>query len=583
MRRSSARCMHKLVLSREDIFCAFKCLARRALIALLLAVQHGCRTPHVEQRAEGSPTSSKALGREPTNERQRQMEANRALYRVMGVSRDATQAQLKKAYHNLARRYHPDKNPEDGARFTEISNAYNLLSDPRKRQLYDQFGDQGVQMADVMAQQGVPDWILMPAAQRMVGMVVCGMVVLFVVLLPLFLLLRSDEEVDWPWGVAAIPVWLLGLCFAVVAARIAYEVAQAKEMSAIICSDTGATVAYFALVLLVQILLVVRLDNPSSALTYTSALVPFYLAMAPSICSAAYALAGAAYRRWRPLPATPPVTLLQMEPYLHALAGRVLLCLTLWLAGLKGDGVITANWWLVLLPLWIQMVLLAVRWQRASRVFSPGSAPAPAAAAAHPRRSESLASRVWCCLRSVMSSFSRASCCSPCVPAARRITQRRPSVCRSSPRWASLSAAAAASPCARAAFRRLSRGTRMATRRTRKSPQTKRPRPAPPTARRRRRAAVATRTPAMHGERRRQRVAPPLAIVVAVRARPPTKPMSKRPHLLRTAWQTRSPMGSRSLPTQGRRRRPDARLQTRRARPPQWRKLANRRRSDSHG
>ena len=294
------------------------------------------------------------------------MEANRALYRVMGVSRDATQAQLKKAYHNLARRYHPDKNAEDGARFTEISNAYNLLSDPRKRQLYDQFGDQGVQMADVMAQQGVPDWILMPAAQRMVGMVVCGMVVLFVVLLPLFLLLRSDEEVDWPWGVAAIPVWLLdALCFAVVAARIAYEVAQAKEMSAIICSDTGATVAYFVLVLLVQILLVVRLDNPSSALTYTSALVPFYLAMAPSICSAAYALAGAAYRRWRPLPATPPVTLLQMEPYLHALAGRVLLCLTLWLAGLKGDGVITANWWLVLLPLWIQMVLLAVRWQRA--------------------------------------------------------------------------------------------------------------------------------------------------------------------------------------------------------------------------
>ena len=43
--------------------------------------------------------------------------------------------------------------------------AYTLLSDPRKRQLYDQFGDSGVQMIDTLKQAGLPEWLLLPAAQ----------------------------------------------------------------------------------------------------------------------------------------------------------------------------------------------------------------------------------------------------------------------------------------------------------------------------------------------------------------------------------------------------------------------------------
>jgi molecular chaperone DnaJ len=64
-------------------------------------------------------------------------------YSVLGVSRDADDAELKRAYRKLARLYHPDKNPGDKAseeRFKEVSEAYTVLSDPDKRAQYDRFG-----------------------------------------------------------------------------------------------------------------------------------------------------------------------------------------------------------------------------------------------------------------------------------------------------------------------------------------------------------------------------------------------------------------------------------------------------------
>jgi len=64
-------------------------------------------------------------------------------YDVLGVGRDASDADLKKAYRQLAKQYHPDHNPDDAeaeARFKEVSAAYDVLSDPDKRQAYDQFG-----------------------------------------------------------------------------------------------------------------------------------------------------------------------------------------------------------------------------------------------------------------------------------------------------------------------------------------------------------------------------------------------------------------------------------------------------------
>jgi DnaJ family protein A protein 2 len=66
-------------------------------------------------------------------------------YDILGVAPDSSESQLKKAYYQLARTHHPDKNPGNGEKFKEISHAYEILSDPQKRDMYDHHGVEGMQ------------------------------------------------------------------------------------------------------------------------------------------------------------------------------------------------------------------------------------------------------------------------------------------------------------------------------------------------------------------------------------------------------------------------------------------------------
>ena len=63
-------------------------------------------------------------------------------YQTLGVSKGSTDAQIKSAYRNLARKHHPDVDKSDGAekKFKEINEAYQILSDPQKKSAYDQYG-----------------------------------------------------------------------------------------------------------------------------------------------------------------------------------------------------------------------------------------------------------------------------------------------------------------------------------------------------------------------------------------------------------------------------------------------------------
>jgi len=73
--------------------------------------------------------------------------AKRDYYEILGLDRSASAEEIKKAYRQLALKYHPDRNPGDQEaeeNFKETAEAYEVLRDPEKRQLYDQFGHEGL-------------------------------------------------------------------------------------------------------------------------------------------------------------------------------------------------------------------------------------------------------------------------------------------------------------------------------------------------------------------------------------------------------------------------------------------------------
>lgn len=68
-------------------------------------------------------------------------------YEILQITKNASKSEIKKAYHKLSKKYHPDKNKEENAKviFQQVNEAYQILSDEKKREIYDKFGKQGLE------------------------------------------------------------------------------------------------------------------------------------------------------------------------------------------------------------------------------------------------------------------------------------------------------------------------------------------------------------------------------------------------------------------------------------------------------
>ncbi|KAJ3107808.1 hypothetical protein HDU97_003156 [Phlyctochytrium planicorne] len=127
-------------------------------------------------------------------------------YELLQIPRTADKDAIKKAYRKQALKYHPDKvgqDPEKVARFQAISRANEILSDDKKRGIYDKYGEQGVLMMDK-----VPflDPELLLSLNRTI--VVATLFVVALLLFPVFISLRADDKVSWSWPVVFVPAFL---------------------------------------------------------------------------------------------------------------------------------------------------------------------------------------------------------------------------------------------------------------------------------------------------------------------------------------------------------------------------------------
>lgn len=124
-------------------------------------------------------------------------------YRVLGVTPSATPEEIKKAYRKMSLKYHPDRNPEGGDKFNEVSEAFQVLSDPEKREIYDKYGPDGLKFYDDVG--GLDEEAAMVLGAAFAFCVVFPLLVMQTI----FLVLYLDNDVSWSLLAVMSPVLIL--------------------------------------------------------------------------------------------------------------------------------------------------------------------------------------------------------------------------------------------------------------------------------------------------------------------------------------------------------------------------------------
>ncbi|TPX38305.1 hypothetical protein SmJEL517_g00136 [Synchytrium microbalum] len=132
-------------------------------------------------------------------------------YTILGIERDANQDAIKKGYRKMALRYHPDKtgsDPNSAERFQRIVKAYEILSDEKKRQIYDKYGEQGITMWDQFGEMAPfldPDILIAINWFFALGTFILALLILF----PALISVRADNRNTWSYTALFTPLFFI--------------------------------------------------------------------------------------------------------------------------------------------------------------------------------------------------------------------------------------------------------------------------------------------------------------------------------------------------------------------------------------
>ncbi|KAI9339646.1 hypothetical protein BDR26DRAFT_862067, partial [Obelidium mucronatum] len=216
-------------------------------------------------------------------------------YDIIGVPKDADADQIRKAYRKAALKCHPDKKGDDpvaAEQFQKLSKAYEVLSDEKKRQIYDRYGANGVEMMDKMPFLDVG---MILAMKNMFCMIT--MLTAVLLLFPVFLSMKIDEKIGWSWPAVFSPSFVvLGIVvLAVLAAPSSdpedEEEADRKESKSSKILGKAYNAVYAIALLVFDVLIALKLETTISC-SWAAVFIPWFLCEASHLGSVIFSLVG---------------------------------------------------------------------------------------------------------------------------------------------------------------------------------------------------------------------------------------------------------------------------------------------------